>query len=122
MSAYFVPQMIVIRSRSQSRREMRVTDVGPGAEGLGMGLNPSLAAPGPSYRSLRAPGTLAERRDEEDDERDQQHINDEGLDQDETQDQRATDVAGRARIARNGLGGSGDRLALPERAERRRDA
>ena len=72
-------------------------------------------------RALRAPGSLAERRQEEQDQRDQQHVDDEGLDEDEAQDQRAADVARRAGIARDRFGGGGNRLALAQRAERRGD-
>src|SRR5439155_4034083 len=58
---------------------------------------------------------------EQQDQRDDQRIDDQRLDQDETKNQRAADVARRARVARNGFGGRRDRPPLAEPATRRRE-
>lgn len=53
-------------------------------------------------RDRRRPADLAaERRDEEEDQRDREHVDDQRLDQHETENQRAADVARRAGIPRN---------------------
>src|SRR4029079_16196724 len=84
----------------------------------------SALSPGPDASArldcvLAAPLAAAERRQEEQDQRNQQHVDDQGLDEDEAQDQRAADDAGRGGVARDRLGGGGNRLALAQRAERR---
>ena len=79
-------------------------------------------APSPCRRSLPAGVWLAallERRQEEQDQRDQQHVDDERLDQHEAEEQRAADVAGGAGVARDRFGGGGDGRAL-RRARRGR--
>ncbi len=60
---------------------------------------------------------LFERRQEEEDERDEQHVDDERLDQHEAEDQRAADVAGGPGVARNRFGGGADAAPLCQRAE-----
>src|SRR5207245_7621212 len=66
-------------------------------------------------------GTASERLDEEQNQRDEQHVDDERLDQNEPQDQVTANLAGCARIARDGLDRRRNATALPEGAERGRD-
>jgi len=66
-------------------------------------------------------GLAAERLEEEQKERDQQHVDDQRLDQDEAQDERASHIAGCARVARNRLGRRADCFSLPQRRESCRD-
>src|SRR6266850_7709419 len=109
--------MNVIRSRSQSSKDTECKGLEAGSGGCDRSPMTQPAAPC-SLIVLRAPGTAAERRQEEQDQRDQQDVDHEGLDEDETQDQRAADVTGRAGIPRDGFRRRRNRLALAERAER----
>src|SRR3990172_10989835 len=79
-----------------------------------------IGAPAPvKVRPMPGGPFLGERPKEEQDQRDQQHVDDERLDQHEAQDERAADVAGRAGIAGDRLGRRADGAALTERRESR---
>src|SRR5262245_26424253 len=67
------------------------------------------------------PYLAAERLEEEQQERNQQHVNDERFDQDETEDECASHVTSRSGVPRDGFSGRADRLALAERRESCRD-
>src|SRR5262249_2989978 len=99
--------MIAIRSSSASMRVKAAT--GRRARRLNSPV-PGLTARVPSR-------LLHERIEEEQEQRNQQDVDDQRLDEHEAQEQRAADVAGSAGIPRDGFGRRADGLPLTERAE-----
>src|SRR5687767_5454674 len=97
--------MTVIRSRRTSMNEKRRDGTNERYRGQGGALSSSpaldLKAASPAASLLGA--AAAERVEEEQDQRDQQHVDRERLDQHQTEEQRAADVADRARVSRNRL-------------------
>ena len=69
------------------------------------------------HRTCPLRALLHERIEEEQEQRNQQDVDDQRLDEHEAQEQRAADVAGGAGVPRDGFGRRADGLALTERAE-----
>src|SRR6185503_5792692 len=119
MTEKLLPQMIVIRSRRASRglknrrRNWGVPVTGRCSSARRPGWSPDAAAEGSALRR--------ERLEEEQDQRNQQHVDREGLDQDQTEEQRSADVAGGRGIARNAFRRGADRPALRERRQTGRE-
>ena len=100
------------RGKKMTARTQRIQEVRVSA-------GPAWSWPRPADAVSRL---AAERLEEEQQEGNQQHVNDERLDQDETQDQRASYVAGRAGVTGDRFGGRAHRLALAQRGKSGRDA
>src|SRR5437762_10233447 len=109
--------MTVIRTSSASSRERwRRTR---GLEGRERRDGREKATPAcPALPAGPAPGLLRIAVYEEQNQRDEQHVDDERLDEHEAQNEVASDLAGRARVPRDPLDRRRDRARLSERAER----
>src|SRR5262245_41459230 len=120
MTEKLLPQMIVIRSRRTSRglnnrrRNWGETVTGGCSSARRPGSVPDAAAE-------ESASGRRERLEEEQDQRNQQHLDPEGLDQDQTEEQRSADVAGGRGIARNTFRRGADCPALRERRQTGRE-
>ena len=89
--------------RSQRLCVRRLRALFPPTKKDGTGRVTSTRAVSTRPERWRPADLAAERLDEEENQRDREHVDDERLDEHETQDQRAADVARRARVPRDRL-------------------
>src|SRR5437762_2343618 len=107
--------MSVIRRSSASRREKRSFT---GLVGRGGSGKPGRKTPTRPTRPAWPTRLAGIRVHEEENQRDEQHVNHERFDQDESENQVAANLARRARIAGNALHRGSNRARLSQRAER----